>query len=220
MSENFVLNAELREGTGTGISRRLRHTGAFPGVVYGAGKEPVSLTFDHDKVWHMSNEEAFYSNVIPLEVGGKKEKVVVKALQRHPYKQVLLHLDLQRVDAKKKLHMHIPLHLLNEEIAVGVKDGGTISRLCVDVEVVCLPKNLPEYLELDIADLEIDASLHLSDIKVPKGVELVELLRGESHDQSVVAIQKARVVEEIEDVDAASEPESDDSSESEEEEKK
>ncbi len=213
MSENFVLNAELREGTGTGTARRLRHAGAFPGVVYGAGQEPVSLTFDHDKVWHMSNEETFYSNVIALDVGGKKEKVVVKALQRHPFKQVLLHMDLQRIDAKKKLHMHIPLHLLNEEIAIGVKAGGTVSRLSVDVEVTCLPKNLPEYLELDIADLDIDSSLHLSDIKLPKGVELTELVRGESHDQSVVAIHKTRGVLNDEEDETPAEPaaESDDS---------
>ncbi len=217
MSENFVLNAELREGTGTGVARRLRHAGAFPGVVYGAGQEPVSLTFDHDKVWHMSSEEAFYSNVIALDVGGKKEKVVVKALQRHPYKQALLHLDLQRIDAKKKLSMHVPLHLLNEEIAVGVKAGGTVSRLCVDVEVSCLPKNLPEYLELDIADLDIDSSLHLSDIKLPKGVELAELVRGESHDQSVVVIHKTRGT--IDDEASVSEAEPGDDSDSEKEEK-
>ncbi|HEB63414.1 MAG TPA: 50S ribosomal protein L25/general stress protein Ctc, partial [Gammaproteobacteria bacterium] len=195
MSENFVLNAEVREGTGTGVSRRLRHAGMFPGVVYGAGQAPVPLALEHDKVWHMSNEEAFYSNVMTLNVGGKKEDVVVKALQRHPYKQAILHLDLQRVDAKKKLHMRVPLHLLNEDTAVGVKLGGTVSHLCSEVEVVCLPADLPEYLELDIAALEIDSSLHLSDIKLPKGVELAELVRGADHDQSVVAIHKTRGAE-------------------------
>ncbi len=192
MSENFVLNAEVREGSGTGASRRLRHAGAFPGVVYGAGKEPVSLTLDHDKVWHMSNEEAFYSNVMILNAGGKEEKVVVKALQRHPYKQALLHLDLQRIDENVKLHMHVPLHFLNEETSVGVKAGGTVSHLCVEVEVTCLPKDLPEYIELDIANLDVDSSLHLSDIKLPEGVELSELVRGADHDQSIVTIHKPR----------------------------
>ncbi len=212
MSENFVLNAELREGTGTGVSRRLRHAGAFPGVVYGAGKEPVSLTLDHDKVWHMSNEEAFYSNIMTLDIGGKKEKVVVKALQRHPYKQLLLHLDLQRVDETKKLHMNVPLHLLNEDSCVGVKAGGTVSHLCVEVEVTCLPQDLPEYLELDIADLDVDSSLHLSDIKLPEGVTLSELARGADHDQPVVVIHKTRGTAADSDEESSSDSDESDSS--------
>jgi large subunit ribosomal protein L25 len=191
---NFEVEATVRHDLGKGASRRLRRLEKVPGVIYGGGKEPVSLTFEHNKMIKALQNEAFYSHILTLKTDGAAERVVLKALQRHPVKSRILHVDFQRVRADVKLHMHVPLHFKGGDVAPGVKEGGLISHIVSDVEVTCLPDNLPEYLELDISGLELNKIMHLSDIKLPQGVELVALLH--DNDQSVVSIHLPRIEEE------------------------
>jgi len=199
MSVTFELDAEVRTDMGKGASRRLRHANKIPAIMYGGG-DPVSLTLEHNKIMHALENEAFYSHILTINIDGKPEKAVLRDLQRHPAKPTILHADFQRVNMKEKLHMHVPLHFINEDIAPGVKDeGGLIQHNVVEVEVSCLPTDLPEYIEVDVAELTMGNSLHLSDIKVADGVELVQLAHGESHDLPVVSIHKPRAVVEVED---------------------
>jgi large subunit ribosomal protein L25 len=189
---DFTISAEVRSDLGKGASRRLRHANKVPAIIYGGGKDPVSITLEHDSMMHSLENEAFYSSILTLDVDGKSEKAVLKDLQRHPAKPVLLHADFLRINENEKLKMNVPLHFLNEETAPGVKIGGVVTHNVTEVEVQCLPANLPEYLEVDMGDVEIEQILHLSDIKLPEGVELVELAHGEGHDQAVAAIHKTR----------------------------
>lgn len=195
---DFNITAEVRNDMGKGASRRLRREGKFPGVIYGGEAEPVSLSLDHDDMVHHLENEAFYSHILTLEISGKKEKAVLKDLQRHPSKPVLLHADFMRVSDKEKIKMHVPLHFINEDKAPGVKKGGVITHNMTEVEVQCLPKDLPEYLEVDLDGIEIEQIIHLTDIKLPAGVELVELLHGTDHDQAIAAIHKTRASKEVE----------------------
>ena len=192
MAINFTVEAELRTDLGKGASRRLRHEEKFPAVVYGAGKDPVSLTLDHKKFMHNLENEAFYSHILTLSVGGKDEQVVLKDLQRHPAKLAVLHADFLRVSANEKLHMNVPLHFVNAEEGPGAKEGGLVTHSMTEVEVACLPKDLPEFLEVDCSTLELDHSLHMSDITLPAGVEIVELSHGEGHDQPIAACHMTR----------------------------
>jgi len=199
MSEDFDLVAEIREGQGKGASRRLRHEGKVPAIIYGAGRPPRALTFDHNRVLHQLENESFYSSILNIKVGEKSQAAIVKDIQRHPAKLQVLHMDFQRIVEDEKIKMNVPIHYLNEEDAVGVRlGGGSVSRLMTEVEVTCLPKDLPEYFELDIAELELNEMLYLSDLKVPDGVEIVELSHGEERDQPVVSIHviKAAPIEE------------------------
>ncbi|RUO59474.1 50S ribosomal protein L25/general stress protein Ctc [Pseudidiomarina insulisalsae] len=194
---DFTIQAELRTDTGKGASRRLRRADKVPAILYGANKEAVSLTLDHNKVNNMADHEAFYSHILTLVVDGKKQQAILKDVQRHPYKPKLTHLDFQRVEKDQKLHTHVPLHFLNEKTAKGVKDeGGVVVHHINDVEITCLPKDLPEYLEVDVAALQIGDNLHLTDLQLPHGVELTELTKGEDHDQAVVSIVAPRVEKE------------------------
>jgi large subunit ribosomal protein L25 len=193
---DFNITAEVRSDLGKGASRRLRHEGKVPAVLYGGDKEPVSLTLDHNDLFHHLENEAFYSHILNIDVAGSKEKAVLKDLQRHPAKPIILHADFMRVSEKDKLKMHVPLHFTNEELAPGVKIGGVVTHNITEVEVQCLPKDLPEFLEVDLSGLEIEQILHLTDIKLPKGVELVELLHGEEHNQAIAAIHKTRASKE------------------------
>ncbi|RUO80473.1 50S ribosomal protein L25 [Idiomarina tyrosinivorans] len=214
---DFNIKAEIREDMGKGASRRLRHQDKVPAILYGGDKAPVALTVDHNKVNNMADYEAFYSHILTLEIDGKKHQAILKDMQRHPYKPKLTHLDFQRVEAGHKLHTHIPLHFINEATAKGVKDeGGVIVHHVNDVEITCLPKDLPEYLEVDVASLAVGDTVHLTDLNLPNGVELVELTKGEDHDQAVVSVTAPRVEKE-------EEPEAEESAEAEapaEEEKK
>lgn len=205
MSASYNIEAELRTDLGKGASRRLRHEEKFPAVVYGAGKDPVSLTLDHKKFLHSLENEAFYSHILTLNVGGKEEQVVLKDLQRHPAKIAVMHADFLRVSAKEKLHMHVPLHFINADACPGAKEGGLITHSISEVEIACLPKDLPEYLEVDLSSLELDHSLHMSDIIVPAGVELVELSHGAEHDQPVASVHMPRGASEAEEDAAAAE---------------
>lgn len=196
MSNLFEINAEPRQQFGKGASRRLRRLGdRVPAIMYGGGEAALPLSFDHNELQKSLKNEAFYSHILTLNIEGKPQKAVLKAIQRHPYKARILHLDLLRITGKEKIHMHVPLHFSGEDVAPGVKEGnGVVSHLISSVEIRCLPANLPEYIKVDISKLALDEAIHLSHLKLPEGVELVELLHG--NDQAVVSIHIPRIIEE------------------------
>jgi large subunit ribosomal protein L25 len=199
MSDNFDLIAEIREDQGKGASRRLRHKGKVPAIIYGAGRPPRALVFDQNKVLHKLENESFYSSVLNIKVGEKSQAAILKDLQRHPAKHMIMHMDFQRIVEDEEIKMNVPLHFIGEELAIGVREGGgKVAHLMNDVEISCLPKNLPEFIEVDITELELDAMLHLSDIKLPKGVEIPQLAQGPDNDHAIVSIHviKAAPVEE------------------------
>jgi large subunit ribosomal protein L25 len=205
MSEDFIVKAELRSDAGKGASRRLRHTGRIPAIIYGAGKDAVSLSLHHNEMMHHLEHEAFYSHILTVSINGADEKAVLKDVQRHPGKPKIMHVDFQRVSAKDKLHMHVPLHFIGEDVAPGVKIGGGIfSHLMSNIEVSCLAKDLPEYIEVDVSAMQLGDALHLSDIKLPSGVEIIALSHGEDHDLPVVSVHAPRGgAEEVEGAAAA-----------------
>ena len=185
---NFEVDAQSRSDVGKGASRRLRHAGKIPGVIYGAGKDAVSLTLDHDDMLHHLEHEAFYSHILTVKVDGAAEKAVLRDIQRHPAKPKVMHMDFQRVSDTDKIHMHVPLHFINEDTAPGVKAGGRVSHNMTSLDILCMAKDLPEYIEVDLSTLESGASLHLSDLKMPEGVSIPALAQGEDHDLPVVSI--------------------------------
>lgn len=196
--QKFEVEAAVRHDMGKGASRRLRREEKVPGVVYGGGKEAVSLSLAHKDISKSLSNEAFYSHILTLKTDSNNpERVILKAVQRHPFKPRILHVDFQRVRADEKLHMHVPLHFIGEDKAPGVKDaGGLVSHILNDVEISCLPDNLPEFIEVDISDMQLNQILHLSDIKLPKGVEITALAHGD--DKPVVSVHIPRVEEEPE----------------------
>ena len=200
MAISFELNAEPRSDTGKGASRRLRHAGKVPAIMYGGDKGPEALTLSHNEVLRSLEHEAFYSHILTVKSGGNETQAILRDLQRHPSKAVIMHMDLQRVSATEKLKTQVPVHLLGEDVAPGVKAGGLVSHDLTEVAVECLPKDLPEYIEVDLSALEVGESIHLSELKVPDGVTLTELARGEDHDSSVVSIHVKRIVEEVEEI--------------------
>lgn len=196
MSTGFELSAQIRSTTGKAEARRMRHNGMVPAIIYGAGKSPEMISLPHDKILHALEHEAFYSHVLAIKLdNGQSESVVLKDVQRHVFKPKIEHVDFLRVKATEKLTMHIPLHYLGEEEAPGVKDGGVVSKLMTDIEVRCLPKDLPEFIEVDVTALELDQSLHISDIKLPKGVELLHAVDDE-HDHPIISIHEPKVTKE------------------------
>jgi large subunit ribosomal protein L25 len=204
MAEVFELNAKAREDLGKAAARRLRRTvDGIPAIVYGADKEPTTIILDHNKIAKALKNEAFYSSILTLKLDNEPVKVVVKAIQRHPSKPKILHMDFFRINLKEKLNMNIPLHVIGAEESPGLEQGGIASHLMSDVEVRCLPGDLPEFLEIDISKLDMDGVLHLSDIKCPKGVEIVALAH--DHDSPVVSIHHPRV--EVEETPAEAAPE-------------
>ncbi len=177
------VSATTRKAQGTGASRRLRKTGRVPGIVYG-GKEPLLIDVDHNNLYHALRNEAFHASILALDLEGKKEQVLLRDFQMHPFRQQVLHIDFQRVQADKKIHMKVPLHFVNAEIAPGVKvGGGIISHVLNEMEVSCLPADLPAAIEVDLATLDLGHSIHVSDIKMPKGVEVA----GHHHSGDAVA---------------------------------
>ncbi|MDH3342876.1 MAG: 50S ribosomal protein L25/general stress protein Ctc [Gammaproteobacteria bacterium] len=201
---SIELNAELRDDMGKGASRRLRHAGKLPAVVYGSGKEPVSVTLEQKDVQYVLPNEAFYSQVLSLNVGGKKEDVLLRDLQHHPYKIDIMHIDFLRVDAKTAVHVHVPLHFIGEEASPGVKtEGGAVNHVIMEVEVECLPGSIPEFIEVDLSAMHLNDVVHLSDLKLPKGVEILALKQGEDHDTAVAGIHLRKAAASIEgDVEA------------------
>jgi large subunit ribosomal protein L25 len=166
---------------GTGASRRLRNSGKTPGIVYGATAEPQLIELDHNALWHALKKEAFHSSILDLEVAGQSQRVLLRDVQYHPFRQIVLHVDFQRVDPNKKLHTKVPVHFMNQETNPAVKLGGAIiSHVVTEVEIECLPGDLPEFVELDLAKIEAGQSLHAKDITLPKGVSLVAHIESEN----------------------------------------
>ncbi|WMN59439.1 50S ribosomal protein L25/general stress protein Ctc [Pseudoalteromonas xiamenensis] len=185
-NELYTLNAEVRAELGTGASRRLRNAEKVPAILYGAEKEALALTLDHNKVIKAQEDEGFYSHILTLNIGGESVEAILKDIQRHPYKPKVTHLDFQRVDPSHKIHTKVPVHFLNEEKAT--KGGNTVAHHVTEIEIVCLPKNLPEFVEVDLAGIEVGQTIHLTDVKLPAGVVSVELAKGADHDQAVVTL--------------------------------
>lgn len=199
----ITIVASKREGKGTGASRRLRRAGSVPGVVYGAGKDAVSIEFDHKALFLQFRHEAFHASILTLDLEGKKESVLLRDYQMHPVRNTIQHIDFQRVSATEKIHVKVPFHFINAEIAPGVKIGaGVVTHIQTEADVSCLAKDLPEFVEIDLANMEVGQSIHLSEIKLPKGVEFVQLAHGA--DAAVVNLSKPRVAaaEEAEEVAA------------------
>jgi large subunit ribosomal protein L25 len=193
MKENFELNAEVRDVMGKGASRRLRHANKIPAVMYGGAKVVQLLTLDHNEVSRHLEHEAFYSHILTVKVGESEEKAVLRDLHRHPSKPRILHLDLQRVSATEKIRMRVPLHFIGADVAPGVKQsGGIVSHLVSDVEVMCLASQLPEYIEADLTNLQLNETLHMSGLKVPEGVDLVMTGQGAQRDRAVASIHLPR----------------------------
>ncbi len=166
------ISATSRTAQGTGASRRLRKTGRVPGIVYGE-REPIMIDLDHNNLYHALRKERFHATVLTLELDGKKEEVLLRDFNMHPFRQQVQHIDFQRVDKNKKIHMKVPLHFLNAETSPGVKEsGGIVSHVMNDLNIACLPDDLPEFIEVDLSTLSLSHSIHVSDIKLPKGVEV------------------------------------------------
>ena len=197
----FELTAEPREDVGRGASRRLRRTGKVPGIIYGSNKSPTAISLNHDDVIHHLEQEAFYSHILTVSIGKEKQKVVLKDLQRHPYKAQLLHIDLQRISESEKLTMRVPIHFLNEDKCVGVKQsGGVISHIMSEIEISCLPKDLPEFIEIDLANLDVGDAIHLGDLQLPEGVASYALEHGGDATAPIVSVHIPKVVEEEEEI--------------------
>jgi len=215
MKDLFEVQAELRTDEGKGASRRLRHAGKVPAIIYGGDEAPVSLELDHNKFLRHLAEEAFYAHILDIVVDGKKQQAVLKDLQRHPASDLrIMHADFLRIDANHAMTMSVPLHFIGEDVAPGVKEGGLVSHLMTDAEVSCLPKDLPEYIEVDVSEMEMDGSIHLSEVVLPNGVTLVALSHSQeglaegersAYDQAVVSIHAPRAAVEVEETDETDE---------------
>jgi large subunit ribosomal protein L25 len=193
MKTSFELVAEFRETQGKGASRRLRHEGKVPAILYGGHSDARALTLSHQKLLIMLDNERFYSTILNLKVGDQTQAAILKDVQRHPFKNAVLHIDFQRVEENEKIRISIPLHFTGAAVSPGVKSqGGIVSHMRNDVEVSCLPKDLPEFIEVDISGLSLNESIHLSQLKIPDGVTLVELAKD---DAAVVAIHSPRAEE-------------------------
>ena len=189
------IKANLRDTKGTGASRRLRKSGNIPGIVYGNKKDAVSITLDGKDLSLKFKKEAFHASILSLDLDGKKESVLLRDYQLEPVKSTLLHVDFQRVNENEKIHVKVPFHFINEDVAKGVKlEGGVITHIVTEADIACLPKDLPQYIEVDLADLELGHSIHLSEIKLPAGIELTALTHG--NDAAVTSIIKPKVKEE------------------------
>jgi len=196
MSQDFVIEAFPRDDQGRGASRRLRREERkIPAIIYGGHKDAMPISIWHNELKKALENEAFYSHVLTIELNGEKESVILKDLQRHPYKPLLSHADFQRVSKDEEIFVHVPLHLVNEETAPAIKTfGGVAFRLMTQVEVACLPENLPEFIEIDLFDVEMDGIVHMSDLKLPEGVRIPALQHGAEHDQAIVTINKPKGV--------------------------
>ena len=193
MKISFELGAEFRDGQGKGASRRLRHAGRVPAILYGGHVEPRAITLDHQKLMTLIDNEKFYSSIINLVVGDKKQAAIVKDLQMHPARNAIVHVDMQRVSENEKIRIHIPIHFKGEAASPGVKtEGGVVSHRIADIEISCLPKDLPEFIELDLSGMHINETKHLSDLPLPEGVTIPSLAKGNA---TVVSIHPPRAEE-------------------------
>lgn len=203
MAISFDLTAESRTDTGKGASRRLRRAGKVPAIMYGGDKEPQSITLAHNEVLRNLEHEAFYSHILTIKLDGSESPAILRDMQRHPSKPIIMHMDLQRVDMSASLKTNVPVHIIGEDVAPGIRAGGRVSHELTEVAIECMPSKLPEYIEVDISALEIGDSIHLSGLTVPEGITLTDLEKGEDHDHGVVSIYLPRVVEEPEEELAA-----------------
>ncbi|KQZ66698.1 MULTISPECIES: 50S ribosomal protein L25/general stress protein Ctc [unclassified Lysobacter] len=207
MSEH-IIKATGRSVEGKGASRRLRRAASIPAIIYGGKAAPQPVQLDHEKVWLASQNEWFYSSILTLDVDGKSESVLLRDMQRHPYKQIIMHLDFQRVDENQAIRVAVPLHFLNEDKSPAGKAADVVvTHELNEVEISCLPKDLPEFLEVDLSALAVGDIVHLSELKLPKGVEIPELKLGKEHDVAVVIAKHGKEeVEEATDAPAADVP--------------
>lgn len=202
--EQFEIVVATRDVKGKGASRRLRRNGYVPGILYGSGKSPVNIQLDHNYVMKLADVEAFYSRILTLSLPTGNERVVLKDMQRHPHKARIMHIDFLRINENEELTMRIPLHFINEDICDGVKTGGgVITHVITELEILCLPRDLPEYIEVDVEALKLGESLHLSDITVPEGVQIAALVHGGDPGQSIVSVQQPRIVLEPQELEEA-----------------
>ena len=201
MSDNLTLNAEPRSDSGKGASRRLRHQGLVPAIVYGGKFDPVQVSIDHNEFLHELEKETIYTQVIDLKMGDKVQEVILRDLQRHPYKNKVMHADFFRIDKNTPIKVVVPVHLANAEDCVGVRqDGGMMTQNVTEIEIIALPKDLPEYVEIDVAELHLGEILHLTDIVLPEGVQIVALthlegvedIEHDDHNVGVVSVIKTR----------------------------
>jgi large subunit ribosomal protein L25 len=187
----ITIKASKREGKGTGASRRLRRAGSVPGVVYGADKDAVSFQLDHKDLFLQFRHEAFHASILSLDLEGKKEQVLLRDYQMHPVRNQIQHIDFQRVSATEKIHVKVPLHFINADAGPGVKlGGGIVTHILTEADISCLAKDLPEFIEVDLGAMEVGQTVHLSDVKLPKGVEFVQLAHG--NDAAVASVTKPR----------------------------
>lgn len=197
MSAKFELTAEPRTVQGKGASRRLRHTGRVPAIIYGAGKPPLMVTLDHNTTLRQLENERFHTAILNVKVGADTDQAILRDWQMHPVRPQVLHVDLQRISATEKLHMRVPLHFVGADMAPGVKlDGGIVAHLMTEVDITCLPKDLPEFLTADLSQMQLNQSLHLSDIKLPEGVSITSLAHGgENLAVATIKIVREEVIE-------------------------
>ena len=200
MAQSIELSAEPRTLHGKGATRRLRRLDAkVPAIIYGGGKAPQSIALGFFEVTNASHHEGFYSQILTIEIGGEREQAILRDVQRHPASDNVTHLDFQRVRSDETLHVQIPIHFLNEDRCVGVRlGGGAIAHNLTDVEIECLPKDLPQNIEVDMADKVVGTAIHLSDLMLPEGVSIPSLTHGEDYDLLVVAVTAARGAEAVE----------------------
>ena len=192
----IAIKAEVRGVQGTGASRRLRRANKVPGIVYGGGVDATNIELDHNDIYHKLRQEAFHASILDMDIGGKAQQVLLRDFQMHPFKATVLHVDFQRVAADKKIHMKVPLHFINADIAPGVKtSGGLVSHVINELEISCLPKDLPEFVEVDLKDLASGHSIHVADLKLPAGVAAV-VHRGENPTVATIVIPRAVAAEE------------------------
>ena len=193
MANQHTIKATGRKDEGKGASRRLRHAGQVPAVVYGGKSEPVSIQVEHEKTWIASQNEWFYSSILDLDLDGKVQKVLLRDIQRHPYRQQIMHIDFQRVSENQAIRVAVPLHFLNEDKSPAGKAADVVvTHELNEVEISCLPKDLPEFIEVDLGALASGKTIHLSEIKLPAGVEIPELKLGKEHDVAVVIARHGR----------------------------
>ncbi len=206
MSTNFELNATTREVKGTTASRKLRRSGQVPAVVYGAGKKNQRLLLDSNEISYSLGIQAFHSAIVSLNTESGAEQVILREVQMHPYRPLVMHVDFQRVKATEKLHMNVPLHFDNADDAPGVKvDGGILSYLMTEFDITCLPKDLPEYIAIDVSNLGINESIHLSEVTLPEGVEFTATAVHEGDDPTIATITPPKIIEEEEVVEEGDE---------------
>jgi large subunit ribosomal protein L25 len=209
MSDDFDLIADIREDQGKGASRRLRHEAKVPAIIYGAGRPPRALVFDHNRVIQQLENESFYSSVLNIKVGEKSQAAILKDVQRHPAKPIVMHMDFQRIVEDQEIKMSVPIHFIGEDVAPGVKQsGGAVSHLMNEVDIVCLPKHLPEFIDVDVSELELDEMLSMSDIKLPEGVSIPALAQGPEQNRPIVSIHviKEVIIEEEEELEPGAVP--------------